>query len=182
MGVLICRDCGGDVSDRVDTCPHCGGPMKSQAGGVGLPVIGGVVIAGMSMVSCLGIVAAIAIPNFVSMGQRAKRAEVPANVDGIRIAILAYEAAFDVLPESIPPTPRSVEQLDMSAVPWGWPEAFEELGWAPDGEVRGTYWVEIDGDDFEVHGMIDSDWDFEPAHYVADRDSGAVMLTQIDVY
>ena len=49
----------------------------------------------MIVVAIIGILAAIAIPNFVAMQYRAKRAEVPSNVDGIKTAELAYDAAFD---------------------------------------------------------------------------------------
>ena len=49
----------------------------------------------MIVVAIIGILAAIAIPNFVAMQYRAKRAEVPANVDGIKTAEIAYDAAFD---------------------------------------------------------------------------------------
>ena len=49
----------------------------------------------MIVVAIIGILAAIAIPNFVDMQYRAKRAEVPSNVDGIKTAELAYEASFD---------------------------------------------------------------------------------------
>ena len=49
----------------------------------------------MIVVAIIGILAAIAIPNFVAMQYRAKRSEVPSNVDGIKTAELAYDAAFD---------------------------------------------------------------------------------------
>ena len=49
----------------------------------------------MIVVAIIGILAAIAIPNFVDMQYRAKRAEVPSNVDGIKTAQIAYDAAFD---------------------------------------------------------------------------------------
>jgi hypothetical protein len=28
MGLVACRDCGKEVSDRAATCPACGGPMQ----------------------------------------------------------------------------------------------------------------------------------------------------------
>ena len=49
----------------------------------------------MIVVAIIGILAAIAIPNFVEMQYRAKRAELPANVDGIKTAEMGYDAAFD---------------------------------------------------------------------------------------
>jgi len=32
MGLRKCRDCGGRVSKRAKTCPHCGAPIKKQTG------------------------------------------------------------------------------------------------------------------------------------------------------
>ena len=49
----------------------------------------------MIVVAIIGILAAIAIPNFMDMQYRAKRAEVPACVDGIKTAEMGYEAACD---------------------------------------------------------------------------------------
>ena len=44
----------------------------------------------MIVVAIIGILAAIAIPNFVEMQYRAKRAEIPSNVDGIKTAEMGY--------------------------------------------------------------------------------------------
>jgi len=33
MGVLECRDCGENVSDRAPACPRCGGPMAAPVNG-----------------------------------------------------------------------------------------------------------------------------------------------------
>ena len=49
----------------------------------------------MIVVAIIGILAAIAIPNFVAMQLRAKRSELPTNVDAIRTAELAYEHEWD---------------------------------------------------------------------------------------
>ena len=49
----------------------------------------------MIVVAIIGILAAIAIPNFIAMQLKAKRSEVPGNVDGIKTAEISYDAAFD---------------------------------------------------------------------------------------
>jgi prepilin-type N-terminal cleavage/methylation domain-containing protein len=49
----------------------------------------------MIVVAIIGILAAIAIPNFLAMQLRAKRAELPSNLDGIRTAEKAYQAEWD---------------------------------------------------------------------------------------
>ena len=49
----------------------------------------------MIVVAIIGILAALAIPTFVEMQLRAKRAEVPGNLDGIKTAQVGYEATYD---------------------------------------------------------------------------------------
>ncbi len=130
-----------------------------------------------------GMLGAIAIPNFVAMQQKARRAELPGALAEIRIAEMAYEAAFDEF-LALPPSPRPVEALSREAVPWPRPEAWERLGWRPDEDLRGTYWVEVSEDGgFVVHGMIDADGDGVPAHYTVSKDeTEPVQLTPKDVY
>ncbi len=135
-------------------------------------------------VPTMGILAAIAIPNFVVYQQRAKRAEVPPYVNGIRVAQIAYHAAFDTyleIPGAVPVDPLMVgSQLN------DWPSGtgFDELGWMPDGQVRGTYWVVVleDGSDFEVHGVCDVDSDGQQAHYVATREESGRMVSPLHAY
>ncbi len=207
MGLTRCNDCGREVSDRAPTCPGCGGPMptsasqpllskptakpppaseakKSDGGGAGATIgIGIVIVIVLCMgLPVIGILAAIAIPNFVAMQYRAKRAEVPANVDGIKNAEMNYDAAFD---EFIParPAPRPSHVLGKNAVRWTGSQGFDKLGWAPDGEVRGTYQVDTLGCcDFIVTGMIDVDGDGNPAIYTATKSINTVMVTPNSVY
>lgn len=68
--------------------------------------------------------------------------ELCANVEGIRVAEFAYDAAFDAFVDATH-SPRPLDQLDANPVPWKDAGGFTDLGWRPDGEsVRGTYWVE----------------------------------------
>ncbi len=135
-------------------------------------------------VPVVGILAAIAIPNFVVYQLRAKRTEVPLNVDGIRAAELAYHAAFDAVLPVPHPVPLDPLMVDRMAVDWPYGTPFDELGWSPDGQVRGTYWVEVapDGSDFVVHGVCDLDGDGAQAHYTATKELRATMESWSDVY
>ena len=111
----------------------------------------------MIVVAIIGILAAIAIPNFVDMQYRAKRAEVPSNVDGIKTAELAYEASFDTFVEETSFKPESAVNKTQRSWTGG---AFDTLGWAPDGDVRGSYKAELNGQtDFTVTGKCDVDGD-----------------------
>jgi type IV pilus assembly protein PilA len=136
----------------------------------------------MIVVAIIGILAAIAVPNFVAMQYRAKRAEVPSNVDGIKTAELAYDAAFDAFVQQtsyVPTTgPDKVQQA--------WPSSgtgFATIGWAPDGNVRGQYQLLSNGTTgFTVNGRCDVDNDNSNATFVATRDANSVMTSNNDIY
>jgi hypothetical protein len=78
--------------------------------------------------------------------------ELCGNADGIKVAQLSYDAAFDTFVAAAP-APRAVDALDTKAVPWSANEGFTTMGWRPDADVRGTYWVEITDNDFTVHAV-----------------------------
>ena len=88
----------------------------------------------MIVVAIIGILAAIAIPNFVEMQYRAKRAELPANVDGIKTAEMGYDAAFDTF---IAATAYPASVSGKTTQPWDSTASggFQTLGWQPDGAV-----------------------------------------------
>jgi len=153
------------------------------------PLLMAVIVLLLLLLACgsvpaVGVVAAIAIPNFIVYQQRATRSEIPSYVEAIRAAQIAYGAVFDgylAIPEPVPLAP-----LMLSDRPVDWPSGtgFDELGWEPGGSVNGTYWVEVspDGSDFTVHGMCDVDGDGEPAHYTATRNTRATLETMNGVY
>ena len=147
----------------------------------------GLDVGGSAGVAMVGILVAIAIPNFVEMQRRAKRAEVPSNVAGIRHALLAYDAEFDVYIEAErhplgEPGPESRD--------WGnGNPRFNQLGWAPDGNVRGQYWVTTTpagkgsrGGDFTVWGRSDIDGDGIFATYTATRSINPAFHNNNDTF
>lgn len=129
----------------------------------------------MIVVAIIGILAAIAIPNFVEMQLRAKRSEVPGNVDGIKTAEIAYDASFDGY-VALAAAPRSAGATDKSQVPWTSPADFAVVGWSPDGEVRGAYEAALSGpNDFLVTGTCDVDFEDNKAIYTATKTINATM-------
>ncbi len=142
----------------------------------------------MIVVAIIGILAAIAIPNFVEMQYRAKRAEVPANVDGIKTAEMGYDAAFDEFVACA--AHPSATPSGKKAVSWaGGNTDFQKLGWAPDGDVRGVYQVSTtaasgsaSGGDFTVTGDCDVDADAVIARYTATKSINTVFLNNNDTY
>ena len=135
----------------------------------------------MIVVAIIGILAAIAIPNFVDMQYRAKRAEVPSNVDGIKTAELAYEASFDAFVQETVQRPNATPNKQQR--PWigG---SFDTLGWSPDGDVRGSYNVTTSPTDFIAEGRCDVDGDLTGATYTATKTVNASFdsVTQSNDY
>jgi type IV pilus assembly protein PilA len=133
----------------------------------------------MIVVAIIGILAAIAIPNFVAMQLKAKRSEVPGNVDGIKTAEAAYEASYDsYVGTTISPdaTPGKNQRAWVDA------GGYATLGWSPDGQVRGSYVVATaassaacgsiaagSGPDFCVTGSSNVDGDTASANYNANK-------------
>jgi type IV pilus assembly protein PilA len=135
----------------------------------------------MIVVAIIGILAAIAIPQFRTMQYRAKRAELPANVSGIWLTEVAYESTQDewVTVSTNPSTTPSKEAREFEPSGTGW----ETLGWRPDGLVRGSYSVDVDGIDFTVYGVGDVDGDGQQCQYTASESQAAILRAgDEDVY
>lgn len=126
------------------------------------------------VLTIMGVIAAIAIPAYRDAQARSKRAEVPANVEGIKVAQSAHHqgaetyVACDRAPRTVP---------DKTAVDWVPTDGFTEIGWSPTGAVRGVYEVEYtDGDeDFLVRGYSDTDGDGNQAEYTATLTQAATI-------
>ena len=100
----------------------------------------------MIVVAIIGILSAIAIPNFVAMQLRSKRSEMPTNVEGIRTAELAFFNQYDsfVSCSAVPSdgyaqgAPKDIGNLTGTG--------FDTIGWAPDGKVYAQYEATSDTD------------------------------------
>ena len=118
----------------------------------------------MIVVAIIGILAAIAIPNFVEMQYRAKRAEIPSNVKAIKEVEMAYDAEYNAF---VTATAHPTSTVGKSPVAWGNGNTdFQKLGWSPDGKVRGAYSVATTaasssnpGGNFTVKGVCDDKGD-----------------------
>ncbi|MCP3984693.1 MAG: prepilin-type N-terminal cleavage/methylation domain-containing protein [bacterium] len=93
----------------------------------------------MIVVAIIGILAAIAIPNFLRFQLRSKTGEAKTNLAGIRTAEEGYFAEYNrYLPAAVSPAltnPRNQKQ------PWsgGGVTQFDQLGWGPEGQVFYLY-------------------------------------------
>jgi type IV pilus assembly protein PilA len=135
----------------------------------------------MIVVAIIGILAAIAIPNFMTMQLKAKRGELPSNVNGIKTAELAYDAMYDGF---VAAATNGAASPGKTAVLWttgvaGW----TELPWSPDGEVRGNYAVVLAGtNDFGITANCDVDADGIPATYTASATLGSTQTSANDAF
>ena len=127
----------------------------------------------MVTVAIIGILASIGIPAWRESQLRAKKAEIPPNVDGIRVAELSYYAAFDTYVQESAWYPSALSVGGDDRELEDWPAAdnaggFTTIGWAPYGAVRGSYSIPA-GDDstFEVQGLSNVDGDSDCALYWA---------------
>jgi len=112
----------------------------------------------MIVVAIIGIMAAVAVPNFVALQLKAKRAELPGNLNGIRTAQIAYEAAYEGYIDCAEnpghaAVGKTQQAWNLTAAGWA------DLGWSPDGLVRGSYEVVAGATDFTATGVSDLDAD-----------------------
>ncbi len=137
----------------------------------------------MLVVSIMGLLAAIAIPNYTHMLLRARRSEVPSNLATIRVQEIAYQVEWDVFtacpltPVDSPGRSTVYVQLDSS-------HPFTLLGWWPDGRVRSQYQVLTSNQNrlFEARGYTDVDGDGELCCWVSTNTVTVDMITGNDVY
>ena len=116
----------------------------------------------MIVVAIIGILAAIAIPNFVRFQLRAKSSEGKTNIAAIRTAEESYFAEFgQYVSASISPanhaSPASSKQ-DFDNVD-GDGKGFDQIGWQPEGQVYFRYAVETDSNTTDY--TIDADADID---------------------
>jgi type IV pilus assembly protein PilA len=97
----------------------------------------------MIVVAIIGILAAIAIPNFLRFQLKAKSSEGKVNLAAIRTAEESYLAEYGVyVAAAASPTgaPSTVKQLWPAT-----PPGFDTMGWAPEGSVYFQYSTVVNG-------------------------------------
>jgi len=113
----------------------------------------------MIVVAIIGILAAIAIPNFLRFQLKSKTSEGKVNLAAIRTAEEAFLAEFGdyVASEDIP----SAAGIGSQKQPWPSDgDGFDTLGWGPEGDVYFSYAVTTTTDTgYMVTAMADLDND-----------------------
>lgn len=95
----------------------------------------------MIVVAIIGILAAVAIPNFLAYQLRTKRSEGSINLAGIRTAEISYQGSHDffVTAAAAPATTPGSTKADFTGN-----ADFIAIGWRPEGKVYFSYAVTAD--------------------------------------
>jgi type IV pilus assembly protein PilA len=114
----------------------------------------------MIVVAIIGILAAIAIPNFIRFQLKSKSSEGKVNLAAIRTAEEGYRAEFGTYvaaaaSPAAPGTSVKVTFVDVGTTPAN----FNTLGWAPEGKVYFSYAVATDAPGFFATAVADIDGD-----------------------
>ena len=112
----------------------------------------------MIVVAIIGILAAIAIPNFLMFQLRSKTGEAKVNLAAIRTAEEGYFAEFGAYVNAAVPTPGA-PAIGATKRVWtgGDKPQFDILGWAPEGEVFFDYGVGALGSQYTIAAVGDLD-------------------------
>ena len=120
----------------------------------------------MIVVAIIGILAAIAIPNFLNFRLKAKTSEAKSNLGAIRSTQVAYYAEWNSYVANQPLVPVDPRAGNPNKVDWspnGTASRFSILGFAPEGRVFFSYNIEPTTDyptvGFSAHAIGDLDND-----------------------
>ncbi len=157
----FCNRCGSPLPGPVPRCPQCGAATAAPRSGGGPIVVVAVVVAVLLGGTCLvGIVAAIAIPNFVRYQLRAKASEVQVEVSAL-VRAEQELAARDGKYLALPRTPSAAPGAARAPLSPEELQRAQALGWMVSGALYGRYAVAVseDGASAAVCGESDIDAD-----------------------
>ena len=110
----------------------------------------------MIVVAIIGILAAIAIPNFLQFQLRSKTGEAKTNLAAIRTAEEGYFAEFNNYVAAAQ-TPGTAVSSNKRVWTGGGLTQFDQLGWSPTGEVFFNYGVTVAGASYTAGASGDLD-------------------------
>jgi Tfp pilus assembly protein PilE len=124
---------------------------QGRLGGQTLAIVA-LVISGLA-VPAYGVLAAIAIPNFVKYQARSKMAEARSEVLALSHAERAYYADQDQY-LALGPVPEQAPEEPVAVAPT---EEMKKLNWTPDGKLRFSYQVTVSGKGPLARAVITAD-------------------------
>jgi len=137
----------------------------------------------MIVVAIIGILAAIAIPNFLRYQLRTRRSEGSVNVAALRTGEIAYFGANDTyVSATVYPTTASgskKQQWDRTAATKAARSGFEAIGFVPEGDVYFQYVIDVenDGGSFLAYGYSNLDEDTEFACWAYNKHNDPSITT-----
>lgn len=140
----------------------------------------------MIVVAIIGILAAIAIPNFLTFRLKAKISEAKSNLGSIRIGEEAFNTEEDTYYGPIPQYPANAPGI--AKEPWDITETFfSAIAFEPIGNVYFRYSVGQNGAEaytvnFRAHAYGDLDGDKVLSHFYITKDSEITQETPKNVY
>ncbi|MBF0121114.1 MAG: prepilin-type N-terminal cleavage/methylation domain-containing protein [Desulfobacterales bacterium] len=137
------------------------------------------------VVAIIGVLAAIAIPNFRAYQFKAKRSEAPVNLKSIRAAEEAYRAENGKYIALIA-SPVTVSNTGPIKHRWIDNGGFSKIGWQPTGDVYASYYtpvsVTVSQTVITCIAATDVDGNGTRAMFIFDQDNDVSMLTANSVY
>jgi type IV pilus assembly protein PilA len=124
----------------------------------------------MIVVAIIGILAAIAIPNFLNFRLKAKTSEAKSNLGALRTTEVAYFAEWNWYVGNQAPVPVADRTGNAMKVIWGNAPMyrFSILGFAPEGNVFFSYSLDggnLDTGGFTAHAIGDLDADGQTSDF-----------------
>jgi len=118
----------------------------------------------MIVVAIIGILAAIAIPNFLRFQLKAKSSEGKTNLAAIRTAEQSYYSEFGVFvsANASPPMIGHAAKTNFTLNGGATGVGFDQLGWSPEGQVYFNYGVATDVAGYTATAGADIDADNTP--------------------
>jgi type IV pilus assembly protein PilA len=136
----------------------------------------------MIVVAIIGILAAIAIPNFLRFQLKAKSSEGKTNLAAIRTAEQSYYSEFGVYvsANASPASPGLNAKTDFNNVD-GLNMGFDQLGWSPEGKVYFNYGVAMSTNGYTATAGADIDADGTPQTWGYKKPDAGVDVTPKDL-
>jgi len=170
--MAFCGYCGTPLAEvSYAPCPQCGNPSNGAPRGTKAPPAAGsgsktamivvmVIVGGFFLIAVLGIIAAIAIPNFIMAKERSQQKRTMADIRSVSTAIEAYATDKNEYPNA-----TSIEELGPMLSPTyirevpvrdGWMHSLRYETWAREKD-RDSYAVGSAGKDgrFEKEALKD---------------------------
>ncbi len=138
----------------------------------------------MIVVAIIGILAAIAIPNFLRFQLKAKTSEGKTNLAAIRTAEEAYYSEFGIyVSAGASPAEPGLNIKQGFTNTDGANDGFDQMGWSPEGQVYFNYGVEtlVSANGFTASSGADIDNDGTPQQWGYKKQDAGVDVGAADL-